>query len=34
ENFINEMSKLGINKEKIIAWVKKVEEVEVNASGK
>ncbi|EAE9671142.1 GntR family transcriptional regulator [Listeria monocytogenes] len=34
ENFINEMSKLGINKEKIIAWVKKVEEVEVNVSGK
>ncbi|EAF5657428.1 GntR family transcriptional regulator [Listeria innocua] len=34
ENFISEMSKLGINKEKIIAWVKKVEEVEVNASGK
>ncbi|EAC6939612.1 GntR family transcriptional regulator, partial [Listeria monocytogenes] len=29
ENFISEMSKLGINKEKIIAWVKKVEEVEV-----
>ncbi|EHQ2254752.1 GntR family transcriptional regulator, partial [Listeria monocytogenes] len=24
----------GINKEKIIAWVKKVEEVEVNVSGK
>ncbi|MBC1743621.1 GntR family transcriptional regulator [Listeria welshimeri] len=34
ENFINEMSKLGINKEKIIAWVKKVEEVEVNVGGK
>ncbi|EAG7299624.1 GntR family transcriptional regulator [Listeria monocytogenes] len=34
ENFISEMSKLGINKEKIIAWVKKVEEVEVNVSGK
>ncbi|MBC1337272.1 GntR family transcriptional regulator [Listeria innocua] len=33
ENFISEMSKLGINKEKIIAWVKKVEEVEVNVSG-
>lgn len=34
ENFISEMSKLGINKEKIIAWVKKVEEVEVNVGGK
>ncbi|EAE1302327.1 GntR family transcriptional regulator [Listeria monocytogenes] len=34
ENFISEMSKLGINKEKIIAWVKKVEEVKVNVSGK
>ncbi|HHQ0690265.1 TPA: GntR family transcriptional regulator [Listeria monocytogenes] len=34
ENFISEMSKLGINKEKIIAWVKKVEEVELNVSGK
>ncbi|TYV73650.1 GntR family transcriptional regulator [Listeria monocytogenes] len=33
ENFISEMSKLGINKEKIIAWVKKVEEVKVNVSG-
>ncbi|EAD8368252.1 GntR family transcriptional regulator [Listeria monocytogenes] len=33
ENFIREMSKLGINKEKIIAWVKKVEEVKVNVSG-
>ncbi|EAD0597717.1 GntR family transcriptional regulator [Listeria monocytogenes] len=33
ENFIIEMSKLGINKEKIIAWVKKVEEVKVNVSG-
>ncbi|MBC2000083.1 GntR family transcriptional regulator [Listeria marthii] len=32
ENFISEMSKLGINKEKIIAWVKKVEEVKVNVS--
>ncbi|MBC1374927.1 GntR family transcriptional regulator [Listeria farberi] len=34
ENFINEMSKLGIDKEKIIAWVKKVEGAEANASGK
>ncbi|EGC0091702.1 GntR family transcriptional regulator [Listeria monocytogenes] len=33
ENFISEMSKLGINKEKIIAWVKKVEEEKVNVSG-
>ncbi|EAG6982069.1 GntR family transcriptional regulator [Listeria monocytogenes] len=33
ENFISEMSKLGINKEKIIAWVKKVEEVKVNVNG-
>ncbi|ARM72389.1 transcriptional regulator [Listeria monocytogenes] len=34
ENFINEMSKLGINKEKIIAWVEKTKEEDVHAERK